>query len=205
MSKRRFCVDQPVLSDKSISYELYGKLQLESEFKGKGESRMIKMTAAEKKDYMRECGLSESTWKRKVASLEQKGLIKRVKLNEYELPEYGRTYFLIPEKTIAHLLTTATAEVIKVYAYLGSKNSRLTGGTLFTKTELAAILGWSASNRSNTNKKIDSILNCLIDARLIEIEQVNIDGTLTGSRLLLRKINLEYQGNSVLNFKKGQK
>ena len=205
MSKRRFCVDEPVLSDKSISYELYGKLQLESEFKGKGESRMIKMTAAEKKDYMDKCGFSENTWKRKVASLEKKGLIKRVKLNEYELPEYGRTYFLIPEKTIAHLLTTATAEVIKVYAYLGSKNNRVSGGTLFTKTELAAILGWSATNRGTTNKKIDSILNCLIDARLVEIERINIDGTLSGSRFLLKKFNLDYQGNSVLSCKKDQK
>lgn len=202
MAKRRFCVDNEVLSDKSLSYEVYGKLQLESEFKGKGESRMIKFNATERREFLKEIdNMSESTWKRKISALEKKGLIKKIKANEFELPEYGKTYFLIPEHTIAHLLTTATADVIKVYAYLGRKYSK-TSNCLFTKTELVSILGWTATNRKKTFPKIDSILGCLIDARLIEIDQINISGKVDGSRFVLKKFSVNYVKNDVLKVKK---
>ena len=201
MSKRRFCVDEPLLADKNISYEVYGKLQLESEFKGRGEPRMIKMTTATKKEYLKESGISESTWKRKISALEKKGLIIKIKANEYMLPEYGKTYFLISDKTLSHLLTTATAEVLKIYAYLGNKSTNK-NNYCFTKTELVATLGWSATNRKTTFKKIDEILNCLLDAKLIELEQINVNGKVDGNRFVLKKFNTNYIGNDVLKVKK---
>lgn len=207
--QRRFCVDKPILSDKNISYEIYGKLQLDSEFKGKGESRMIKLNSKDKKSFMTEQDISDSTWKRKIAALEKKGLIKKIKTNEYELPEYGKTFFLIPENTIKHLLTVATPDVIKVYAYLGYKNSASSayakGKVLFTKAELVEVLGWSNSNRKVTHPKIDSILNFLLDSRLIQIEAINVNGKADGQRFQLNKFELIYRENDVLKKKVGQK
>lgn len=92
-------------------------------------------------------------------------------MGEYYVIKKENPYFSIPQDLLDYLIDTATESVIKVYIYLGIKNSykrSTTGeGYVFTIKELCEHLGIDYNYKKNRDK-ISNCLTCLTKQGLIK-------------------------------------
>lgn len=163
--KRRIPVDSKFIGDKKVSDLVYGKFQTESSFNRKGESRIMDNIKLNKSKWAKELGISRPTLDTKIKYLKKVKLV--VDKGEYfEIPEFGRRYFLIPEATLRFLVNTGNSDVIKIYAHLGALwnyNKEVS----FTQRQLLRVLGY-AENKDSNHKKIEDILCSLVNNGLIK-------------------------------------
>ena len=109
--KRRLPLDEVFIKDKKVSDLVYGKFQIESKFTEKGEARIMERVKLNKSQWAKDLGLSRPTLDTKIKYLKKVKLI--VDKGDYsEIPEFGKTYFLIPDETWRFLVNTGNADVI---------------------------------------------------------------------------------------------
>ena len=170
-SNKRIPIDA-FISDKKVSDLVYGKFQLESKFIEKGESRVMEKVRLSKTEWAKELGMSRPTLDTKIKYLKKVKLIID-KGETFEIPEFGKRYFLIPDDTLRFLVNTANAEVIKVYTHLGSIWKLNGTEASFTQRQLLEILGY-APNKTENHKKISDILTCLVNNGLVAYREQKV-------------------------------
>ena len=89
----------------------------------------------------------------------------------FEIPEFGKTYFLIPDATLRFLVNTGNADVIKIYSHLGALWALDKTEASFTQRQLLTTLGYAA-NKADNHKKVEDILCSLVNNGLIEYREV---------------------------------
>lgn len=130
-------------------------------------------------------GLSRQTVSSKFAALEQMGLIKEDKLNNrYELLILAEDIAsLIPAETVRILVNTMNENTISVYVYLLNRYYATICNDkkefMFTKEQLKAVIGISATTRSN-DYIIDDKLNVLKKLGLLDYESRDEKDKITG-------------------------
>lgn len=130
-------------------------------------------------------GLSRQTVSSKFAALEQMGLVKEDKLNNrYELLILAEDIAsLIPAETVRILVNTMNENTISVYVYLLNRYYATICNDkkefMFTKEQLKAVIGISATTRSN-DYIIDDKLNVLKKLGLLEYESRDEKDKITG-------------------------
>lgn len=167
--KKRIPLDEVFIHDKKVSDLVYGKMQVESKFIAKGEPRMLETKLINKSKWAAELGLSRPTLDTKIKYLKKVKLIVD-KGDYFELPEFGKRYFLIPDDTLRFLVNTTNADVIKVYSHLGGLWAMNRTSASFTQRQLLEALG-QAPNKDSNHKKIKDILDCLENNGLIGYEE----------------------------------
>lgn len=160
------------ISDKKVSDLVYGKFQLESSFTEKGGARIMESVKLKKSEWARELEMSRPTLDNKIKYLKKVKLIVD-KGDYFEVPEFGKRYFLIPDDTLRFLVNTANADVIKVYTHLGSMWRQDPKAASFTQNQLLGVLGYAANKPAN-HKKIADILLCLKNNGLMTWEEKKV-------------------------------
>lgn len=96
----------------------------------------------------------------------------------YFLPDLkGGEYVFIKTETLRFLVNTATSNVIKVYAFLKKKQKEhidfnFKDSYRFSKAKLLEVIGYCGNgSHGDALKKVDDILNCLINNGLIKVHQ----------------------------------
>lgn len=173
--KKRMPLDEVFLHDKKVSDLVYGKMQVESKFIGKGEPRMLETKKINKKKWAEELGISRPTLDTKIKYLKKVKLIVD-KGEHLELPEFGKRYFLIPDDTLRFLVNTTNGDVIKVYSHLGALWAMKGYEAGFTQNQLLEMLGYSKTSAAS-HKKIRDILDCLENNGLIStiVKEVGVN------------------------------
>lgn len=167
-SNKRIPIDT-FIADKKVSDLVYGKFQLESKFIEKGEPRVMDKVKLKKSEWAQELGMSRPTLDTKIKYLKKVKLIVD-KDDCFEIPEFGKRYFLIPDDTLRFLVNTTNADVIKVYTHLGSLWNQDEATASFTQNQLITLLGYAAAKPQN-HKKIADILLLLKNNGLLRWEQ----------------------------------
>ena len=168
--KRRLPLDEVFIKDKKVSDLVYGKFQIESKFTEKGEARIMERVKLNKSQWAKDLGLSRPTLDTKIKYLKKVKLIVD-KGDYFEIPEFGKTYFLIPDETLRFLVNTGNADVIKIYSHLGALWALNKTEASFTQRQLLTTLGYAA-NKADKHKKVEYILCSLVNNGLIEYEEV---------------------------------
>ena len=164
--KRRLPLDEVFIKDKKVSDLVYGKFQIESKFTEKGEARIMESVKLNKSQWAKDLGLSRPTLDTKIKYLKKVKLIVD-KGDYFEIPEFGKTYFLIPDATLRFLVNTGNADVIKIYSHLGALWALDKTEASFTQRQLLTTLGYAANTAEN-HKKVEDILCYLVNNGLIE-------------------------------------
>ena len=168
--KRRLPLDEVFIKDKKVSDLVYGKFQIESKFTEKGEARIMESVKLNKSQWAKDLGLSRPTLDTKIKYLKKVKLIVD-KGDYFEIPEFGKTYFLIPDATLRFLVNTGNADVIKIYSHLGALWALDKTEASFTQRQLLTTLGYAA-NKADSHKKVEDILCSLVNNGLIEYKEV---------------------------------
>lgn len=167
--KRRMPLDEAFIKDKKVSDLVYGKFQIESKFTEKGESRVMESVKLNKSQWAKDLGLSRPTLDTKIKYLKKAKLIVD-KGDYFEIPEFGKRYFLIPDDTLRFLVNTTNADVIKVYSHIGGLWAMNVKAASFTQNQLLELLGYDKKRTAN-HKKISDILLLLKNNGLVETEE----------------------------------
>ena len=168
--RRRLPLDEVFIKDKKVSDLVYGKFQIESKFTEKGEARIMERVKLNKSQWAKDLGLSRPTLDTKIKYLKKVKLIVD-KGDYFEIPEFGKTYFLIPDATLRFLVNTGNADVIKIYSHLGALWALDKTEASFTQRQLLTTLGYAA-NKADNHKKVEDILCSLVNNGLIEYREV---------------------------------
>ena len=164
--KRRLPLDEVFIKDKKVSDLVYGKFQIESKFTEKGEARIMERVKLNKSQWAKDLGLSRPTLDTKIKYLKKVKLIVD-KGDYFEIPEFGKTYFLIPDETLRFLVNTGNADVIKIYSHLGALWALNKTEASFTQRQLLTTLGYAPNNADN-HKKVEDILCSLVNNGSVE-------------------------------------
>lgn len=168
-TNKRIPLDDIFITDKKVSDLVYGKFQLESKFTEKGESRVMDKVCLKKSEWAKELEMSRPTLDTKIKYLKKVKLILD-KGEVFEIPEFGKKYFLIPDETLRFLVNTSNADVIKVYTHLGGLWKQCSDTASFTQNQLLSLLGY-ATNKPTNHKKIADILLTLKNNGLLAWEE----------------------------------
>lgn len=179
--KLRFSRSEVYMSDKSINYQLYAKLQQISQLNFDTKERYflksdINFSVWENEEFSGH--FSRQKLSRDFKKLSSVGLVVETKIDNkkaYLLPydKAEKMFSLIPTLTIKYLLKVKSTYCVKAFIYLLNcylYKEKINEKYLFTKKELCEVLGLSVHTKNR--EEIDYILNSLHNEGLISYRSV---------------------------------
>lgn len=186
---RTFPTKEEFLEDKKLNDIIYGFFQTHSYLTTDKKRYCWKQEVSAGKilDYFKEIETSidnipkERTIRDMAKLFTNCGVLSEGEINNkkvYFLPDLkGGEYVYIKTETLKFLVNTANSNVIKIYAFLKKKQQQHHDFNFkepyrFSKSKLLEVIGYCGNGtHGDSLKKIDDILNCLINNGLIKAHQ----------------------------------
>lgn len=202
-----------LLTNKKVNDLVYGFYQSKSQLTNdrmryvlKKDCTLKAMEAFYSESSQAEIPLGKKTFAQTTKLLIQSGLLEQTKINNriaYIIPDQKERFVTIKLGTLEYLVATATVGVIKTYSYLkwrySYKQSIDGSDYLFSYAEILSMLGYKDVDKKETVKKAKHILDCLINNKLITIEEVSIPiqrkSNLCTRKFALKNVNEDYNRN----------